>query len=88
MLRDSVELNENLRAARAAPISKGLVVTDPDRIDALLAASIKCRISRNGKLVNCRFDYSLVYGSDSDYRQARTKFEKYLYPSRLTPAAQ
>ena len=87
VLREPVKLNETLRASGVAPIIKGQVVTDPDRIDALLAASTKSTILRNGKAVACRFDYSLTYGSDEDYRRARTKFEKYLYPARLTLAA-
>jgi hypothetical protein len=88
VLREPVTLNETLRASGVAPIIKGQVVTDSDRIDALLASSTKGMILRNDKAVSCRFDYSLAYGSAEDYLRARTKFEKYLYPARLTPTRQ
>jgi hypothetical protein len=88
VLREPVELNTTLRALGVAAIIKGQVVTDSDRIDALLASSTKSTISRNGKVASCRFDYSLAYRSADDYLRARTKFEKYLYPARLTQVRQ
>jgi hypothetical protein len=36
----------------------------------------------------CRFDYSLNYWTDTDYRLARTTLEQYFYPtSRLVQVA-
>jgi len=88
VLREPAELNEALRSSGVAPIIRGQVITEPDRIDALLVSSTKSTISRNGKVSSCRFDYSLSYGSAEDYLRARTKFEKYLYPARLIRARQ
>lgn len=42
------------------------------------------RLARNS---DCRFDYRLVYLSDTDYRHGRERFEAFFYPAGLRRAA-
>lgn len=62
----------------ATPLVRGFETADPREIQPAIV-----RLFQYEKSSKCRFDYRLIYTTDTDYRMAREKFERYFYPEKI-----
>jgi len=79
---ESVRLLQDVASTGPTKWTSGRELTR-DEIGSFLAA---VRLFYGSRSPECRFDYRLVFGSDSDYRYARQRYEQYFYAAQLRQA--